>query len=401
MNENTLTRRHFLYLTGLGTVGLSLSCGDETPEPSKPAPTPTELWVYVGTYTSNGTGSEGIYLCRLDMGTGALERVGVTRGVVDPSFLAMDPKGQYLYAVNELTQFEGKPSGAVSAFSVNLQNRELTFINQQPSQGGAPCHLEVDETGAFVLVANYVGGNVAVLPIQAGGGLGAAVEVKQHQGSGPKPQQGSPHAHQVRLDAANRYVLASDLGTDKIMIYQFDNKQGTLTPGEQASVSSNPGAGPRHLTFHPNGRFVFSINELDSTITVYSYDGTRGALTALQTVSTLPEGFTTPSYCADIHVSPDGQFLYGSNRGHDSIVVFAIGEAGTLTLVEHVTTNINWPRNFTLDPTSTYLLVANQKGNTVVSFRRNAQTGMLTPAGQPLALPAPTCVLVVQPPPPA
>ncbi|QRO01700.1 lactonase family protein [Archangium violaceum] len=396
MNDKAMTRRDFIYLAGLGTAALSLSCRDEE-TPMEPTQKPKELWVYVGTYTSGDTGSEGIYLCRLDMETGTLERVGVTRGVADPSFLALDPTGRYLYAVNELTIFAGQPSGAVSAFAVASRSRELTFINQQPSRGGAPCHLEVDATGAFVLVANYVGGNVAVLPIQAGGGLGAAVELKQHRGSGPKPQQDSAHAHQARLDAANQYVLVSDLGLDKVMTYRFDNKLGTLTPGEPASVSSAPGAGPRHLAFHPNGRFAFSINELDSTITAFSYDGTRGALTALQTVSTLPEGLTTPSYCADIHVSPDGRFLYGSNRGHDSIAVFAIDEAGRLTFVEHVTTNINWPRNFAIDPTGTYLLVANQKGNTVVSFQRNAQTGRLTPVGQPLEIPTPTCLLVVPP----
>ncbi|WP_257460245.1 lactonase family protein [Archangium lipolyticum] len=391
-----MKRRDFIYLSALGTIGLSLACRDEE-TPVEPTSTPKELWIYVGTYTSGDAGSEGIYLCRLDMATGTLERVGVTRGVPEPSFLALDPKGRYLYAVNELTIFDGKQSGAVSAFAVAPRSRELTFINWQPSRGGAPCYLEVDATGAFVLVANYVGGNVAVLPIQEGGGLGAAVELKQHRGSGPKPQQDGPHAHQARLDAANRHVLVSDLGTDKIMTYRFDDKLGTLTPGEPSSVSSAPGAGPRHLDFHPNGRLAFSINELDSTLTVFSYDGTRGALTALQTVSTLPDGLTTPSYCADIHVSPDGRFLYGSNRGHDSIAVFAIDPAGTLTFVEHVTTNIHWPRNFAIDPTGTYLLVANQKGNSITTFRRNAQTGRLTPVGQPLEIPAPTCLLVVPP----
>lgn len=393
MNGKKVTRRDFIYLTGLGTMGLTLSCSDE--KPSEPPPSPKELWVYVGTYTSGG--SEGIYLCRLDLATGALQRVGVTPNVAEPSYLALDPKGQYLYAVNELTQFGGQASGAVSAFAINPQNRELTFINQQPSLGGAPCHLTVDATGAFVLVANYVGGNVAVLPIQQGGGLGAAVDLKQHQGSGPKPQQDGPHAHQVRLDGANRHVLATDLGLDKVMIYRFDARQGTLTPGEPSSFSTRPGAGPRHLAFHPNGRFVFGINELDSTITAYSYDGERGTLTELRTVSALPEGFTGTSYCADIHVSPDGRFLYGSNRGHDSIVVFSIDSAGTLSYVEHVTTLIQWPRNFAIDPTGAYLLVANQKGNTVVSFQRNAQTGRLTQVGQPLQIPAPTCLLVVPP----
>ncbi|PTL78982.1 lactonase family protein [Vitiosangium sp. GDMCC 1.1324] len=395
MNEKKLTRRDFIHLSALGTMGLALACTQDEPPKNTP-PAPKELWVYVGTYTSGG--SEGIYLCRLDMATGTLERVGVTRGVAEPSYLALDPKGRYLYAVNELTEFEGKPSGAVSAFTIDSQSRELAFINQQPSQGGAPCYLEVDDTGTFVLVANYVGGNVAVLPIREGGGVGAAVALQQHEGSGPNTErQEGPHAHQIRLDAANRYAFASDLGTDKVMIYRFDAQKGTLTPGLHSSVSSKPGAGPRHLAFHPDGRLVFVINELNSTITAFSYDVEQGALTELQTISTLPEGYTGPNACADIHVSPDGRFLYGSNRGHDSIVVYAIDSAGTLSYVEHVTTLINWPRNFAIDPTGTFLLVANQKGNTLVSFQRNAQTGKLTSAGQPLEVPAPTCLLVVPP----
>lgn len=397
MNETNLTRRGFIHLTAMGTAGLVLSCTkEEQLLPIYAPPTPKELWVYVGTYTSGG--SEGIYLCRLDMATGALERVGVTRGVAEPSYLALEPKGRYLYAVNELTKFEGKPGGAVSAFSIHPQSRELTFINQRPSEGGAPCYLQVDAKGGFVLVANYVGGNVAVLPIQEGGGLGAAVEKKQHEGSGPNAQrQEGPHAHQIRLDAANRYAFVSDLGTDKIMLYRFDEQQGKLTPGTPPSVSSKPGAGPRHLTFHPNGRFVFSINELDSTITAYAYDAAQGTLTALQTITTLPDGYSGSNDCADIHVSPDGRFLYGSNRGHDSIVVYAIDSEGKLTYVEHVTTRVKWPRNFAIDPTGTFLLVANQKGNSLIAFQRNAQTGKLTPVGQPLEVPAPTCLLVVPP----
>ncbi|QRK12807.1 lactonase family protein [Archangium violaceum] len=396
MNETNPTRRDFIHLTAMGTASLILSCTEKPSMPIRAPQTPKELWIYVGTYTSGG--SEGIYLCRLDMATGALERVGVTRGVAEPSYLALEPKGRYLYAVNELTEFEGQPSGAVSAFAINPQSRELTFINQRPSEGGAPCYLDVDAKGGFVLVANYVGGNVAVLPIQEGGGLGTAVDKKQHEGSGPNAQrQEAPHAHQIRLDAANRYAFVSDLGTDKIMLYRFDEQQGKLTPGTPPFVSSKPGAGPRHLTFHPNGRFVFSINELDSTITAYAYDAAQGTLTALQTLTTLPDGYNRSNDCGDIHVSPDGRFLYGSNRGHDSIVVYSIDSEGTLTYVEHVTTRVKWPRNFAIDPTGTYLLVANQKDNSVITFQRNAQTGKLTPVGQPLAVPAPTCLLVVPP----
>ncbi|MDC0708605.1 lactonase family protein [Stigmatella sp. ncwal1] len=395
MTQLKLTRRHFLYLAGLGTAGTLLACGDEeSPDPENPDP-PKELWVYVGTYTT-GQESQGIYLCRLDLETGVLQQVGVTPGVADPSFLAVDGKRRYLYAVNELTSFEGKPSGAVSAFTIHPETHALTFINQQATQGGAPCHLEVDAKDGFVLVANYVGGNVAVLPIQEGGGLGPTVEVKQHEGSGPNTdRQEGPHAHQVRLDATQKYAFVSDLGTDKIMVYQFDAGRGKLTPHQPASVATQPGAGPRHLTFHPNGRFAFNINELNSTLTAFAYDSAQGTLTPLQTVPALPEGFTGASYCADIHVSPDGRFLYGSNRGHDSIVVYAIGPSGQLTYVEHVSTLGRWPRNFTIDSTGTYLLVANQHTHSIVTFRRDAETGKLTPVGQPLEIPAPVCLLLV------
>jgi 6-phosphogluconolactonase len=394
MSQRKLTRRHFLYLTGLGTAGTLFACGDDAPSAPPPPSSPQEAWLYVGTYTT-GQQSQGIYLCRLDLETGALQQVGVTPGVVDPSYLAVDGTRRHLYAVNELTTFEGKPSGAVSAFSIDPETHALTFLNQQATQGGAPCHLEVDAKDGFVLVANYVGGNVAVLPIQEGGRLGPTVDVDQHEGSGPGAGQGSPHAHQVRLDARQRYALVSDLGTDKIMVYRFDAAQGTLTPHTPASVSTQAGAGPRHLAFHPSGRFVFNINELNSTLTAFAYDGEAGTLTPLQTVSTLPADFTGESYCADIHVSADGKFVYGSNRGHNSIVVYAIGATGQLTYVEHVSTQGRWPRNFVIEPTGTYLLVANQHTHSVVTFRRDAQTGKLTQVGAPLEIPAPVCLLPV------
>ncbi|WP_257453793.1 lactonase family protein [Archangium lipolyticum] len=395
MRERNWTRREFMRLTGLGSVAMSLACTRSTwtgvPQP------PKELWVYVGTYTSGGKG-EGIYLCRLDLATGTLHRVGVTRGVAEPSFLAMDREGRYLYAVNELTELDGKPGGAVSAFRIHPQTRELTFINQQPTQGGAPCHLAVSANGRFVLVANYVGGNVSVLPVRPEGGLDAAIDVKQHEGSGANPKrQSGPHAHQVVLDAADRHAFVPDLGLDKIMVYRFDSEQGRLTPGEPGWVSTQPGAGPRHLTFHPNGRFAFGIHEMSPTITAYAYDEKSGVLKELQTVPALPPGFTGTSYGADIHVSPDGLFLYGSIRGHDSIVVHAIDSSGRLTYVEHVLTRGRWPRNFAIEPTGRYLLVANQHTNDIFCFERDRQTGRLTPAGEAVEIPSPVCLLVVPP----
>ncbi len=254
--------------------------------------------------------------------------------------------------------------------------------------------MSVDGNDKFVMVANYSGGNVTVFPIRSDGGLGAPTDMKQFQGSGPHPNQGSPHAHQIQVDSANQYALAADLGTDRVMIYRFDAALGKLNAGTQASFSTKPGAGPRHFAFHPGQRFVFVINELNSTITSLAYDPALGTLTEVQTVSTLPAGYTGTSYCAEVRVSPDGKFLYGSNRGHNSIVVFAIDSLGKLTLVQHASTQGQWPRDFILDPTGTYLLVANQNSNNIVSLKRDAVTGRLTSTGLSLALTAPTSLLV-------
>jgi 6-phosphogluconolactonase len=390
MNENDLTRRGFLRSSGLGVAAIYL--GDVRGFKPNEVAAPTEYFLYVGSYTS--AGGEGISLCRLTMATGALQKVAVTRNVSEPSFLAMDHKGRYLYAVNELSSYQGKPSGAVSAFAVNPTTRALTLINQQASLGGAPCFVSVDANDKFVMVANYSGGNVTVFPIRSDGGVGASTDMKQFQGSGPHPNQGSPHAHQIMVDAANQYALAADLGTDRVMIYRFDATLGKLNASTQASFSTKPGAGPRHFAFHPGGRFVFVINELNSTITSLAYDPARGTLTEVQTASALPAGYTGTSYCAEVRVSPDGKFLYGSNRGHDSIVVFAIDSLGKLTLVQHASTQGKWPRDFILDPTGTYLLVANQNSNNIASFKRDAVTGRLTAISPSLTLTAPTSLLV-------
>lgn len=390
MSETKLTRRGFLRASGLGMAAISLA--DFRAFEAHSFAAPTEYFLYVGTYTS--AGGEGIALCRLSMATGALQKVSVTRNVSEPSFLAMDHKGRYLYAVNELGSFQGKPSGAVSAFAVNPSTRALTLINQQASLGGAPCFVSVDANDKFVMVANYSGGNVSVFPIQSNGGLGTSTDMKQFQGSGPHPNQTAPHAHQLMTDAGNQYALAADLGTDRVMIYRFDGALGKLNAGTQASFSTRPGAGPRHFAFHPSGRFVFVISELNSTVTSLAYDPTRGTLTEVQTVSALPAGYTGTSYCAEVRVSPDGKFLYGSNRGHDSIVVFAVDSLGKLTLVQHMSTQGKWPRDFILDPTGAYLLVANQNSNSIVSFKRDATTGKLTALGSSLTLTAPTSLLV-------
>ncbi len=350
------------------------------------------LTLYVGTYTSGK--SEGIYIYNMNVSSGQLKYFNTVKRVIDPSFLAVDRKRRFLYAVNELGEFGGKPGGALSAFSIDQKTGDLNLLNQQPSLGGAPCHVAVDATGRFVLVANYTGGNVSVLPVKPDGSLGTAIEMVQHQGSSAnKERQEAPHAHCVVLDRSNRYAFVADLGLDKVMIYLFDAKAGKLMPARQPWAQLKPGAGPRHFIFHPNGRYAYVINELDSTLTAFSYDAVNGTLRSMQTVSALPGGFSGNNDCADLHVSPSGKFLYGSNRGHNSIVVFAINErTGKLTYLEHTATQGKTPRNFAVDPTGRFLLVANQESDTVVTLRIDPVTGRLKPTGHMAEVPTPVCL---------
>jgi 6-phosphogluconolactonase len=354
-----------------------------------------ELTLYVGTYTSGK--SQGIYLYRMNPSTGELRHFSTVKGVVNPSFLAIDPQRRHLYAVNEVEDFNRQPAGAVSAFSINQQTADLTLLNQQSSLGGAPCYLTVDRSGKYVLLANYQGGNVAVLPVQADGSLGAATDMVQHHGSGKNAQrQQGPHAHCITLDRANHYAFAVDLGIDKIMIYRFDADRGKLTANQAPWVAVQAGAGPRHLVFHPDSRYAYVINELDSTITAFTYRSARGDLTAVQTVSTLPIDFSGANTCADVHISPSGKFLYGSNRGHDSLVVFAIDErTGKLQHVHHEPTRGKTPRNFAIDPTGGYLLVANQDSDTIHTFRIDPRKGRLKATGHVAEVPSPVCLKLI------
>ena len=381
---NRFARREFLRTGAIGALGAFAFRGTAWPNEAR------ERTLYVGTYTSGK--SEGIYIYRMNQATGELRPFNSVKSV-NPSFLTMDRSRHYLYAVNEVPEFGGKPGGAVSAFAINSANGNLRFLNQQPSLGADPCHLTVDRKRKSLLVANYTGGNVAVLPIQRDGSLGPATDLKQHEGSSTKEQQKGPHAHCIILDRTERYALAADLGIDKVLIYRFDQTTGTLKPGKQPWVPLQPGAGPRHLTLHPSSKYAYVINELDSTVTAFRYDGADGTLSLLDTVSTLPDNFTGTSFCADVHVSLSGRFLYGSNRGHDSIVVFAIDQrTGRLKQIEHVSTGGKWPRNFTLDPTGKFLLVANQHTDNVVTFRIDSQTGRLKPTGHVVEIPVPVCL---------
>jgi len=359
---------------------------------TKAAARPEKLLVYVGTYT--GGKSQGIYRFHLDLASGRLTPAGVTAGVSNPSFLAIHPNRRYLYAVNEIGELGGAKTGGVTAFSINPQSGDLTLLNQQPSQGGGPCYVVVDRRGKNVLVANYGGGSVAVLPIQEGGRLGPSTAAIQHMGSSANPQrQEGPHAHSINLDRNNRFAFAADLGLDKILVYRFDTTKGTLVPNDPPAASVAPGSGPRHFAFHPNGRSAYVINEMNSTVTAFRYDPKAGVLKEVQTLSSLPAGFKGNNSTAEIQVHPSGKFLYGSNRGHHSIAIFAIDpETGRLTPVGHQSTEGKTPRNFGIDPTGTYLLAANQDSDRIVVFRIDPQTGQLTSTGHGVDVPMPVCV---------
>ncbi|HLN33618.1 MAG TPA: lactonase family protein [Gemmataceae bacterium] len=362
---------------------------------AQPPASTGKCWVYVGTYTEGA--SKGIYRFELDLANGNLTSGTLAAKSVNPSFLAIDPAHRFLYAVNEVATFGGKSSGAVSAFFIDPRNGNLTFLNQQPSEGSGPCHIVIDSRGKYALVANYGGGNAVVLPIQSDGRLAKSTAFVQHQGSGTNPnRQGGPHAHSINLDAANRFAFIADLGLDKIVVYKFDARLGTLVPNDSPSVAIAPGSGPRHFAFHPNGRTAYVINELQSTVTAFRYDPAHGVLKAVQTISTLPMGFTGESSTAEVQVHPSGKFLYGSNRGHDSIAIFAINPAtGGLKPVGHQANQIKTPRNFGIDPTGNYMLVANQDGNSIVVFRIDLNTGELSPTGVVAEVPTPVCVKII------
>ena len=384
MTVAKVSRRQFMKAGGIGVFGLLAARANAW------ASQGSELTLYVGTYTSGK--SEGIYVYRMDRTTGALTRFSSTKSA-NPSFLTIDRSKRYLYAVNEVGDYAGKPSGGVSAFAIDPQNGNLRLLNEQATQGADPCYVSIDSKKRSLLVANYTGGSVAVLPVRTDGTLGMATDINQHEGSGPKEQQKGPHAHCVILDRNERYALASDLGTDKVMIYQFDRATGKLKAAKQPFAELPAGAGPRHLAFHPNGKYLYVINELDSTMASFKYNELNGTLTLIETVSTLPGDFTGVSYCADVHVSASGRFLYGSNRGHNSIVVFEVDpQTGKLKLVEHVSTAGDWPRNFTIDPSGRFLLVANQRSENVVIFNIDEGTGRLTPTGQNYQIPSPVCL---------
>lgn len=355
------------------------------------------MFVYVGTYTSEK--SQGIYRLRLDLASGTLSAPELAATVTNPSFLALDPSRAHLYSVNEVGKFNDKPTGSVSAFALDAASGGLTLINQESSGGNGPAHLSVDRAGKAVLVANYGGGSVASLPIGDKGRLEPPASVIAHQGSSVHPKrQTKPYGHSINMDPSNTFAYAADLGADRIFIYRLDPKTSALTPATPASAALTPGSGPRHMSFHPGGRYAYVINELALTVAVFSRDDKTGALTEVQTIGTLPAGVAAdPAFStAEVVVHPSGRFLYGSNRGHDSLVVYAIDQAtGKLTLVQHEPTQGSTPRGFGIDPTGRYLLAGNQRSDTLVAFRIDSTSGRLTSTGQTVKIGSPVSVVYV------
>lgn len=354
-----------------------------------------EYLVYVGTYT--GRGSEGIYAFRFNPSTGETRPVGLAAATDNPSYLAADPKGRFLYAVNELDKFRGGRTGAVSVFAIDRASGRLELLQQAPSLGAAPAHLSLDRSARNLMVANYNGGNYAVFPVGADGRLGPRSAFVQDAGSSVDPErQTGPHAHFIQAAVDNRFVLAADLGTDKLRVFRFDAGAGSLTPGRPDSVDADPGAGPRHAAFAPSGKFVYVVNELSSTVAAYAFEPGPGTLRRIQTLPALPADFTGRNKAAGIAVDAKGRFLYVSNRGHDSLAVFGIDpDSGTLTFVERVPSGGRTPRHFAIDPTGAWLFAANQDSDTIALFRIDRESGRLAATPRSLNVVSPVCVLMV------
>jgi 6-phosphogluconolactonase len=400
------SRRHFLKGTAaLAVSGAALASARQGQARRGDRP----ILAYVGTYSSPqgpegsvGNG-KGIYLFEMNPGTGALSQREIFSDASNPSWLAFNPSRTHLYAAHETATFQGSHSGSASAFSINRSNGHLTLLNTVSSGGSGPAHLSVHPSGKYVFVANYAGGTVAVLPIRSNGELGTATDSKQdrgtvgsiHAASAPPGSfaisgHDSPHAHMIQSDPSGQFVLATDLGLDRIFIWKFDSKAGTLSANRPASVSLPSGDGPRHFAFHPNGRWLYSLQEESSTVVLFEYQATSGTLTMNQTISSLPVGFAGTSFTSEIVISPDGKFVYAANRLHDSIAVFSVGNTGTLTFAGEAWTRGDYPRSFNIDPTGKFLFSCDQRSDVIASFRINRDTGALTFTGQytPVGTPA-------------
>lgn len=352
------------------------------------------LWVFVGTYT--GKKSEGIYRVEFDPATGKLGTPELAAKVTNPSFLTVHPKRTHLFCVCEVGDAKGKHGGGVTGFTLDTKTGELKRINEESSVGAGPCYIACDKAGKHVLVANYGGGSVAVLPVDSTGKLGEATAFVQHEGSGAdKRRQEGPHAHSINLDAANRFAIVADLGLDKLFVYKFDPAAGKITPNDPPALKLAPAAGPRHFAFHPNGKWAYANGEMDSTVTALAYDAEKGSFTKLNTLSTLPAPHKGNS-TAETVVHPSGKFVYVSNRGHNSIAIFEVNEAtGELKAAGHQGEGIKTPRNFNIDPSGRWMVVANQDGDSLIVYQIDPKTGQLKPTGQSVEVGSPVCVKFV------
>lgn len=343
--------------------------------------------VYFGTYTKPHA-AEGIYHANFDLKTGRFSTVDLACVTPNPTFIEIHPNSRFLYAVSE------RDPGAVSAFAIEPETKKLKLLNKSPTGGRGPCHLCVSSDGRTLLVANYGGGSVTSIPINQDGSLAEPTSFIQHTGSSINPRrQKEPHVHSVNLSPDNRFAYVADLGIDKLMIYKLDSRSSRIAPNDPPEIKIKPGAGPRHFSFSPNGKFAYLINELDETVVAFAHDAKSGNLVNIQTISTLPEGFTGESTCAEVRIHPTGKFLYGSNRGHDSIVIYKINpDRGTLTLLDFQNSGIKNPRNFNIDPTGRFCMVANQDADSVIVFRIDQGTGLLEPTDQIIKIGSPVCV---------
>jgi 6-phosphogluconolactonase len=375
----TAGRRVFAF----ALVGLAILAA---PWPSAAA----DALVFVASFAPGEQG--GIQVYAFSTEEGRLKPVRRTAGAENPFFLALSPDGKHLYATHA-KEFGGTEKEQVSAYEIVGRSGGLKLLNRRSAEGTAACYVDVDKTGKTLLVANYGSGSVASLPILADGALGQPASFFQHRGSSVNPQrQKEPHPHCIVVSPDNRYAFTADLGTDQVFCYKLDATTAKLTPNRPAFARSPAGAGPRHLTFHPGGKYVYVINELLNSVTVFDYEADSGTLSAKQTISTLPDGFTGTSYCADVKVTPDGRFLYGTNRGHDSIAAYAVGAEGRLSLIALTPSLGKGPQNLALTPDGRWLLCANMPGNNVEVFRIDPRTGQLRPAGEPVQQPSPSCI---------
>ncbi len=347
------------------------------------------FYLLVGTYTAKT--SKGLYVYKFDTQTGDLKYISEASGVKNPSFLTISKDKKSVYSVGET---DG--GGAVNSFAFNASTGQIALKNTQSAGGAGPCHITIDKTNKWVIVGNYGAGSLSILPVLPDGSLGSATQTIQHTGSSINTErQNAPHVHSINIAPNNKDVFVPDLGTDKIFTYRLNALDGSLTPGNPPFTAVIPGSGPRHFTFHPKGRFAYVIEELSATVTAFHY--TAGKLKAFQTINTLPADYTGRKWCADIHISPDGKFLYASNRAHESITVYAINpRTGELTWVDNTSVEGKTPRNFMIDPTGKYVLVANQDSDNINVFKRDASTGKLTFTGKSATVSMPVCLKAVE-----